>query len=53
MAMCTHLVRITVFRLSDAIAAFEECFRIDSTNVDEGAFLVQPSADTFAGEAKP
>jgi hypothetical protein len=49
--MCTHLDRITVFRLPDAIA--EECLRIDSTYVDEGASLMQPSADTFAGEAKP
>ena len=51
MALCTHLVRITVFRLPDAIA--EECLRIESTYVDEVAFLVQPSADTFAGDAKP
>ena len=100
MAVCTHLDRIAVLRLPDAIAGCEECLRIGSTwlhlrmcmtcgrigccdsspnkhasghareqdhpvarsaepgeewswcYVDEVAFLVQPSADTFAGDAK-
>jgi len=57
MAVCTHLDRIAVLRLPDAIAGCEECLRIGSTEwswcyVDEVAFLVQPSADAFAGDAK-